>query len=70
VAARIVRMFQRYAQSIDPDDKRFTGFITQYLRDRNVKDPEALRYSELYNLIKEGIRAYFDRRESLSKAGK
>jgi len=51
-------MFQRYAQSIDPDDERFTGFITQYLKDRNVRDPKALRYSELYSFLKEGIRAY------------
>jgi hypothetical protein len=63
-------MFQRYAQSIDPDDERFTGFITQYLRDRDVKDAKALRYAELYSLIKEGIRAYLRDRESLPSARK
>ncbi len=70
MTARIVRMFQRYTQNIDPEDERFIGFIAQYLRDRDVKDPKALRYSELYKLIKEGIRTYLSERESSSSARK
>jgi hypothetical protein len=58
VAQRIVRMFQHYQQNIDPEDERFIGFIAQYLRDRNVRDPKAMKYSKLYGFIKEGIRAY------------
>ena len=70
MTARIVRMFQRYTQNIDSEDERFIGFIAQYLRDRDVKDPKALRYSELYTLIKEGIRTYLNERESSSSARK
>lgn len=69
VTARIVRMFQHYVQNIDPDEPQFINFITQHLRDADVKDPKALRYSELYKLIREGIRAYLGERVS-SKAGK
>ena len=60
VASRIVRMFQHYQQNIDPQDERFVGFIAQYLRDRDVRASKAMKYFELYRLIKEGIRAYLN----------
>ncbi len=40
ISARIVRMFQRYAQSIEPESEYFLTFIFQYLAERNVKNPE------------------------------
>jgi hypothetical protein len=64
VTARIVRMFQRYAQNIDPEDERFIGHITHYLIEKGVKDPKSLVYSDLYKLIKEGIGQYLRKQES------
>jgi hypothetical protein len=58
VSARIVRMFERYAQNIDPQNADFLAFIRQYLKTKNINHPEAIQYSELYEYIKEGIREY------------
>jgi len=55
-------MFQHYQQNIDPEDDRFVQFITQYLKDKDVKDPKAMKYPQLYELIKQGIRAYIKER--------
>ena len=68
VSGRVVRMFQRYAHNIDPGSRDFLAFITQYLAGRNVKNPEAIAYSELYKHIKDGIREYLRRLESGEKA--
>jgi hypothetical protein len=51
-------MFERYVQNINPDDERFREFVSNYLEKKNVKDPRVLPYTELYKLIKEGIREY------------
>lgn len=51
-------MFERYRQNIDPGDERFIAFISRYLLERNVNDPKAVPYSELYRVIKAGIREY------------
>ena len=64
VNARVVRMFQRYAQNTDPEDERFVGYITHYLIEKGVKDPKSLVYSDLYKLIKEGIGQYLRKQES------
>jgi hypothetical protein len=68
VSGRIVRMFQRYARNIDPESGHFLAFITEYLAGRNVKNPEAMPYSELYRHIKNGIREYLHLLESGEKA--
>jgi hypothetical protein len=67
-SARIVRMFQRYAWNVDPESEHFLAFITQYLVERNVKNPTAIPYSELYKHIKNGIREYLRLLESSNKA--
>jgi hypothetical protein len=67
VSARIVRMFQRYARNIDPESEHFQMFITRYLAERNVKNPRATPYSELYKHIKNGIREYLRLLESGKK---
>jgi len=63
-SARIVRMFQLYAKNIDPESEPFLTFITQYLAEKNMKDPRAIPYPELYKHIKDGIRAYLRESES------
>lgn len=57
ISGRVVRMFQRYEQNIKLEQS-FLTFIFQYLVERQVKDPKALPYSQLYGLIKDGIREY------------
>jgi hypothetical protein len=51
-------MFQQYSQSIDPENPHFLAFISRYLAERNVTNPRAIPYFELYRHIKEGIREY------------
>jgi hypothetical protein len=51
-------MFQRYAQNIKPGDKNFLAFISNHLREKDVGDPKLLPYSQIYRLVKEGIREY------------
>ncbi len=51
-------MFEMYVRNIDPDEEGFQSFISKYVTNRGVKDPEATPYYELYNMIKEGIREY------------
>jgi hypothetical protein len=58
VSERIVRMYERYIQNVNPDDERFKSFMSDYVAQRGVKDPQAVSYSELYRIIKEGIREY------------
>jgi len=58
VTERVVKTFQRYAQNIKPDDESFLAFISDYLAERQVRDIKLLPYSELYKLIKDGIREY------------
>lgn len=60
-------MFQRYARNIDPESEHFLTYITQYLAERNVKNPRAIPYSELYKHIKNGIREYLRLLESGQK---
>lgn len=62
ISERVVRMFQRYEQNIKLEQS-FLTFISQYLAERQVKDPKALPYSQLYKLIKDGIREYLRLRE-------
>jgi hypothetical protein len=61
-------MFQRYVQNINPEDDRFHAFIGHYLAERDVKDPKAIPYSQLYKLIKEGIREYLRQQQQTSRS--
>ncbi len=58
VANRIVTMFQRYSQNLNPRDQRFLAFIYHCVEENNLSAREGMRYSELYEGIKEGIREY------------
>jgi hypothetical protein len=51
-------MFQRYEQNIKPGDEGFLVFISNHLREKGAGDPKLLTYSQIYGLIKEGIREY------------
>ena len=64
VSGRVVRVFQRYAQNINPEDKVFLSFIIDYLAQKNIRDPKAIPYSELYGHVKDGIREYLRQQES------
>jgi len=57
-------MFQLYAQNINPESEHFLTFITKYLEMKNVTNPRAVAYPELYKLIKNGIREYLHQQES------
>jgi hypothetical protein len=67
VSARVVQMFQRYAQNINPKDEHFLSFIDEYLTSRNIKDPKGMPCAELYNHIKEAIRQYLRQLDSARK---
>jgi hypothetical protein len=68
ISQRVARMFQRYAASIDPDSEEFLTFISKYLAERNVTDPRAIPYSQLYTHIKQGIRDYVRQHEAVGEA--
>jgi len=57
-------MFQLYAQNINPESEHFLTFIAKYLETKNVTNPRAVTYPELYKLIKNGIREYLHQQES------
>ena len=63
-------MFQLYAQNIDPESEHFLTFITKYLEMKNVTNPRAVPYPELYKLIKNGIREYLHQQESRGRPNK
>jgi len=64
VTRRIVRMFERYAENIDPDDEKFQGYVSNFLEENGVKDPEDLGYAELYLLIQRAIRNFLSKQEN------
>ncbi len=55
-----------YVRNINAEDERFKFFISKYLEGRGVKNPETVPYSELYKVIKGGIREYL-RQQQLRK---
>ncbi len=63
-------MFEMYVKNINPDEERFNAFISNYLAERGVKDPKALPYSELYKVIKDGIREYLKQQLPKSRSKK
>ena len=58
MSTRIVRMFELYSRNISPDDAEFQIYIRRYLAKRDPRNPESIPYSQLYAIIKEGIREY------------
>jgi hypothetical protein len=67
VSARIVRMFELYSEKINPDDRNFQEFIRNYVANKEQKDPQTIPYSQLYKLIKEGIRQYISQEKQRPK---
>ena len=67
VSARIDRMFEFYSTAINPDDQKFQEFIRRYVASKEPKDPETIRYSQLYKIIKKGIREYISQKKERSK---
>lgn len=67
VTDRIVRMFELYTHQIDPNDAKFQTFIKQFLQKSESRKPEAIPYSELYKIIREGIREYIRQGEATHK---
>jgi hypothetical protein len=63
-------MFEMYARNINPDEERFNIFISNYLAERGVKDPQAIPYSELYKVIKDGIREYLKQQQPTTRSKK
>jgi hypothetical protein len=56
-------MFERYIRNINPEDDRFQAFLSNYIPEKGVKDMQVLPYSELYKVIKKGIREYLRKQE-------
>ena len=63
-------MFEMYVRNVNPDEERFNAFISDYLAERGVKDPQTLPYSELYKVIKDGIREYLKRQQPMIRSKK
>ena len=63
VTKRIVRMFERYAENIDPDDEKFQAYVSNFLVENGVQNPESLPYVEFYRLIQKGIRKFLSNQE-------
>lgn len=69
VSSRIVRMFERYIRNIKPEEG-FQAFLSNYIAEKGVKDIQVLPYSELYKVIKEGIREYLRKQEPRPRSEK
>ncbi len=63
VASRIVRTFEMYVRNIDPDDEGFKAFVSNYLEEKGMRNPETVQYSELYKTIKGSIREYMKQQQ-------
>jgi hypothetical protein len=51
-------MFELYSSSIDPNDADFQAYLRHYVSTKDQRVPDSIPYSELYKLIREGIREY------------
>jgi len=60
-------MFELYSANINLDDQKFQKFIRNYVASKEPKDPQTIPYSQLYKLIKEGIREYISRKKERPK---
>jgi hypothetical protein len=61
-------MFELYSENIDPGNQNFQEFIRNYVATIEPKDPQTIPYSQLYKVIKEGIREFMSqKKERLEK---
>jgi hypothetical protein len=60
-------MFEMYIKNIKPDDERFNSFISNYVAQKGIKNPQALPYSDLYRIVKDGIREYIKQNQAEKK---
>ena len=51
-------MFELYSLSVNPDDPAFRTYLQEYVTKRDPRSPDSIPYSELYAMIKAGIREY------------
>jgi len=63
-------MFEFYTRNIDPDDPVFQTYIKQYVSTRDSRSPNSIPYSDLYRMIKEGIREYLRKAEGTERRSK
>ena len=56
-------MFEFYSANINPDDPNFQEFIRHYVASKESKDSQTVPYSQLYKIVREGIRAYISQKE-------
>ncbi len=63
VSARIVRMFELYSANINLDDPNFHEFIRKYVAGKEQNDLQSVPYSQLYKMVREGIREYMNQRK-------
>jgi predicted transcriptional regulator len=63
-------MFERYICNINREEERFQAFLSNYIAEKGVKDIQALPYSELYKVIKEGIQEYLRKQEPRPRSEK
>jgi len=63
-------MFERYICNINPEEERFQIFLSNYLAEKGVKNIQVLPYSQLYNVIKEGIQEYLRKEEPRPRSEK
>ena len=68
VTARTVRMFELYTKNIDPDSPEFQTFIKGYVELREKRDPESIPYSDLYRIIRAGIREYIKKTQEMKRS--
>ena len=61
VTRRIVRMFERYSENIDPSDEKFLAFVSNFLAENGVKNAEDIPYAQLYLLIQKAIRNFLSK---------
>ena len=61
---RIVRMFEHYAENINPDDEKFQAYVSNFLVENGVKNPEDLPYAEVYLAIQKAIRNFLSNQQN------
>lgn len=70
VSTRIVRMFELYLRNIDPDDANFQTYIQQCVSKKDPRKPDSIPYSELYKIVKDGIREYISQTQRTEQSPK
>jgi hypothetical protein len=63
-------MFEFYSRNIDPDEAKFQTYVERYISTKDPRKPESIPYSELYEMIKEGIREYIHKMQGTERRSK